>query len=1492
MGEENSLTQPPKDLKEAIDWLALVGEYGENGWDISKRNKLDESIKSDHDWAQAKQKAGIINIQGVVNNLAKMLGSRFLGYSSQKSNDFTGDEGIVKDGGNYQSSYIHFEWQENHIHDYLKITLCAASMMFYGLSFLYWKCKVSHGDGWSNSQLNDDGGWGLGRFMRDMGFNPSRELRDVKGSKVATILDSEGAHNFDELQKAYGNGQYVYSNFVDELETQYNPQNNALNSPLTSCYKFAKHYFTSKFKERDSESIDQTLTAIKKSLEGFSKLCTTSAQDLQYRVGGFLKEVGASKSTTMPEPKTDAAPSDNPSPTGPVAGTLTTLGLGGGAAAAYLLDLGGAKTLLRHNVLTSHPYIHTYPPQSISLFDSSSNLKEAIDWILRVTGKDGQNKSSQDGTSDLAKEVQRLLEEVEKSGTEYSEDIKKVIGALGNGLIGNLADGLRQFIGYDATSKGTPIITGGGILPANVAKHQVCNAVLNFVIRFLEGLCEIKASGHEKVLVVIGKLRKFVGTGKVPQGFKELVGKIEEKVDDLNGLQGNAGRGLKEVFGNLKTVVSTASLDSGGSESVQSFKTHVDSFLGEAFGMVKGEDPRTHLSNFNNVCTQLISLFNQRNIKNGLTTTNPLNNTLNTHIQKVSRAANNAALNGEINGSRTGKPFTAALLSTLQSAANSVVGDLTTKPYTSYYYDTPQKQWSDNTQINGNHAKIFLGYLPLYYQALTYIYWGCHDKGGPWRNLTLANGSMRSYFDSQGFLPTFVESNRTGAHIADSALKGFSELQAAASSFNDSKYPYVSFTKNLREKVNGFTSAYTTCPLSALFYGASCYFQCQHITNAKSAGGTPRTIREMLYFLAALQFSPQYDAFDGYVTEYFKGLQPDLKNKNDDSDLKLHVAISGSSKTGDTLSAADLKSYLTSTFHLAPAFIGLIQEPSRFGEPWLHSLYCNSMNLQYPSGSALFNTLSNYAYALQFQLYFLYIQCANNYTYTCGWNQCAFGANVNASIQGRIVVSYICPTGCTTSGGGHDHSTRPDQCEHTGCGSNGKGSPLQAFLTDKLKGFSRGHPSHPSSHLATCSGYMCHVPMGFENALRETPNAGYQGSHISLTLKPFCGSSSTPLSQLSEKLSCLTKRAPSTLGGIFGFIWHLNGQLFKNKSPTLGDLIEKFDKAFDLGNNLKQTFSNDSYIALTLLWNRISKLKFQKPQSQNATVLSRSLEAMAPQIPFLYQLFMARDAESLPVVLFDLKQQCHKVEVQTDGGTHRTTTTVTHNGSAEHNCSSTPADLFSLQTSRCTKGPNCGPYLSPLTHTHGSAFAPIHASSYLSWVIYLAEDLHSRFQEMHDDLKNITCIPSSGSHGPSGSCSCPSVVECAEVLPILYANGFTFASAGLLKNGGGQPSGKKSCQNFHDQLSAVLANDENTPLFKLLTVIDDFLYMFRFYFFYNLSTFWSIYVCIILYTFFFLLDTLRVRSHLHFPSSHSISTISLLGTGKAPALKKLTYYMP
>ncbi|GIX63145.1 variant erythrocyte surface antigen-1 family protein [Babesia caballi] len=1106
---------------------------------------------------------------------------------------------------------------------------------------------------------------------------------------------------------------------------------------------------------------------------------------------------------------------------------------------------------------------------------------EAIDWILRVAGKDGGNGG--DGAAGLAEAITELLKDIEGSVPEANkkafEQVKQALDS-GSGLIAKLAEGLQQFIGYNSSGK----ITGGGILPANVAKHQVCNAVLNFVIRFLEGLCGITVLGgntnKEDVTKVIETLRKCVGSGQVPQGFGTLVEGIGGKVGKNSGFNGDVGSKLKEMFGKLKEIVNDH--ESGERvDDLQAFLEHV----------TKGSGSETS-KDFKTLCDKLKTLFEDGKIKSGMTTTDK-------HIDLKSLNAIDPVTEfaNKLNPSKFKTDLTKALATGVKSGAYAFLAEIKDpSQYTSFYKRV------DNKDVNNVQcAKIFLGCLPLYYQALTYIYWGCHDNGGGWRNLTLAGGDLKSYFDSQGFLSPYVDRSKRGVHISGSALKGFQAefTKGMEGATSVTTFPYASFATKLREKVNGSTSDYTDCPLSALYYGASCYFRYRQIATAKSAGGTPKTIREMLYFLAAFQFSPQYDAFDSYVTEYFKGLHPDLQDKDDDSELKLQVADSGLSTNRNTLSADQLKEYLRASCSFASSVLGMIQGPGanqNNSEPWLFELFCNSaFQFKYTSGAILFSTISNYAYALQFQLLFLYQQCSNNGV-KCGWQECSYGRNVNKDSSGNSLQSHICPgfkctdSRCTHTKGSNNcnHNNYNDQ--NNSCGKGSNPSPLQAFITGKLPSFNLSTsttPNHMSDHPQSA---LCHTPMGFEAAhLRQDPGTG---NYILSALRPICGDVSSPFRQLCEKLGCLTKRTPRTLADLFGFIWNLNGQMF-NRSETHVTLQDAIQKST---TQTLRTF--------------LTSLKALQPPSLLSNSLNKLTEVSFWNTPDSYGL-----ASRLATNLFSLNQHCHKQEM--DGK-------ITHNTSTDgQGCTTSPNDLWSLcqpvrakptrggsDTHAACRGKDCGPYLSPLTHSAGATYAPDHASVYLSWLTYLTDDFHEWFQSFLDEFKNIDCsrtgcrtsssnskcdkAHSAGTHGTSDACSCDSVVHCGGVLPVLYRHGFQFHSPHTLSGGKeGQDQTKRSCDMFHAQLSNVLSPD--APLAKLLESIDSFLYLFRFYFFYNQSAFWTIYICVILYTFFFLLDTLRVRSHLHFPSSNSIPPISLLGTGKAPALKKLTkltYFIP
>ncbi|GIX62468.1 variant erythrocyte surface antigen-1 family protein [Babesia caballi] len=619
-----------------------------------------------------------------------------------------------------------------------------------------------------------------------------------------------------------------------------------------------------------------------------------------------------------------------------------------------------------------------------------------------------------------------------------------------------------------------------------------------------------------------------------------------------------------------------------------------------------------------------------------------------------------------------------------------------------------------------NAAKIFLGCVPLWFYGLSYLYWRCDSQGGGWDDQRISGSGiqtdLKDYMTSVGFASKVLNGGKLGSQIFTTTRDNFVDLEAA------NKKSYSHFVSELHTKgKENLSSSAAPHSLSVLHYIGSLYFNGRQRQKTKEAKASPTTIREMLYFLAALPFSSVYDEFDKYITDQFKTLLKKPEESNDDN-LKLDVADSSKPPGGnDTLSAAELKQYLLTSCSFSAVVLGRFQGSGTAekdsDDPWLHKLFCNSeFTFNFPAAPILFYNLSEYTYALQFQLMFLHGQCGRSPVHGCGWRACKYGQGINNGTNIKLVQSHICPVRCTKSGGNHNTSNHTTGCEHKGCGKAGKPSPLQAFLTDKLKGFSRGHPSDPSSHLATCSGVLCHVPMGFAGKLRTDAGAGL---NITYALGSFCGGFNTPLRQLSEKLGCLTKRTPRTLGDLFGFIWHLNSQLFNSR-----EVIEKLDQAIQSKpKTLESLFSKFDETLKTLRPGLPSA-----SSSSSRFGLSDSLKSIAKILPFWEYLFNHKLSDGLPGKLFDLTQHCHKYTNSSN------TLKIVHesqsdsSGASGHQCSANPADLKSLyypvfsgvEHDAC-RDKDCGGYLHSLTHSYGSTYAPSYASAYLSWMAYLTD---------------------------------------------------------------------------------------------------------------------------------------------------------------------------
>ncbi|GIX61468.1 variant erythrocyte surface antigen-1 family protein [Babesia caballi] len=1104
------------------------------------------------------------------------------------------------------------------------------------------------------------------------------------------------------------------------------------------------------------------------------------------------------------------------------------------------------------------------------LTDCPSNLKEAIDWILRVTGKDGGQGADGQAIKALTQQVKTLLGEVQGSDPKLSAVITKVRQALGNGsdgLIPKLAEGLATFIGYqDGNNQG--LIGVDGIAVSNDPLERLRDGVLKFVEEFLKRL---KIS-HNTLQLTVNVDKTISGLiGALGGGVREF----DKAMKVLQGFNVSSSR-IQNVMTKLKDVINLQNKD-----NITNFATDVNSYLGNVLGAVENSNKSETHGSIMAFKSSLDELLQQLGRLAG-TPIGSSQGRIGTHITKVTR--NNANFHPNKIKNKIKNPETKALVEALHNGINGLMGELR-KPLYLSSYDKNTHPHADWTHVTGEDhtkcAKIFLGCIPLLFNNLSYLFWLCNQDD--WKTRKLGTGALSAFMLSMSFSPNRLNGNKTGSAVV-TALEKLEVFKKP-----DTSSTYAGFLKTIEPKSKNFDEIQNQS-FSALFLCASAYFMCHQIKHAAQTRH-PSSIRDILYWLASLQFSPHYYSIEKHITTIIPtdGLQ---------------VAISGSPNPNEKLTVDQIQDYLVITCIFCPVTLGWIQKSENGStDPFLHELFSNGMCLKYQSGAALFNDISNYSYALQFQLSFLYQQCKSNYTHGCGWQDCRYGADVHPQSSDPQVYSHIC-SGYTCSNPvlcWHDGKGKTG-CNHHGspnptCGSSGKGSPLQAFLSDRLKGFSlpdgvnkigyaNGHMfNHPN-------GSHCHVPMGFAGKLRSGSG---MGGHLYYILLFFCGNGNSPLRQLSEKLSCLTKRTPRSLGDLFGFIWHLNGQLFKSRPnmAVLATSILAYLKASVNGQNVN--LPRDRFSMINEMHEYIAKLK--SPISSGHV---KTIQALYNDLPFWFQLFMVEGSKELPGALFDLRQHCHKQAIPSNGvlwSLHEPAYSPSSN--SKHICSTSPADLTSLYYPQCTGQNSCGPYLSPLCHTIGSTFAPMFASAYLSWVLYLTDYLQSKFQVLLEEFQTIQCGSNSATkHDESGSCSCASVVQCSGILPLLYKRGFYYnnmeALNGLrfdIRNGWIPDKSKmRTCANFHTALSNVLT--DGAPLHNLLLAIDEFLYYVRFRFMSMISSFWLCSLAILLYFIIYGIDVLHLKSHVHFPSSHGIPPIGLVTTGKAPALTKLTYYMP
>ncbi|GIX65105.1 variant erythrocyte surface antigen-1 family protein [Babesia caballi] len=352
---KNSLKDPPKDLKEAIDWITWVCHYGKGSKDY--RMQLKDSVENLPAFSEAKNQALGQNMHpdSFIYKLADKLGKGLLGYEAQGVYDFSG-EGIVKNGGQYQSAYHNCNWNSNEEPDYAKTFLFLAILVYYLITFLYWMCKGI----WANQKISSS--VPFSKFFEAMGYNPSQLDQEKNGDTIAKLLTGM-PDGFEELSAAYGSdstsaSSRTYEEFLNTIE----PKSQAIDwdRPLIGCFKLASSYLQSRQKHSE---ITNAIDTIKKELVALStsiSSSTSSTNDfskLKGYITGLLDKIKTfNLNPGSSEPGSDGLQKAGSSgtggqsqaqssPAGPAVGGL--LGVGTlGAGAAYGLNLGGLQTTI------------------------------------------------------------------------------------------------------------------------------------------------------------------------------------------------------------------------------------------------------------------------------------------------------------------------------------------------------------------------------------------------------------------------------------------------------------------------------------------------------------------------------------------------------------------------------------------------------------------------------------------------------------------------------------------------------------------------------------------------------------------------------------------------------------------------------------------------------------------------------------------------------------------------------------------------------------------------------------------------------------------------------------------------------------------------------------------------------------------------------------------------------------------------------------------
>ncbi|GIX61095.1 variant erythrocyte surface antigen-1 family protein [Babesia caballi] len=326
------LTDPPKNLKEAIDWVLCM-----SGNDVpSHYNSGKEAIKK------------------LAEKLKLLLGS--VSVDNHSTNDlFKGDIGLGRDQNHRPIESLCLGLKqlikhpngmglENYAYSYSdenpsttvdndkspKMFLGVVPLLFLGLGFIYWKCK----GGWKNLTLGSDP---LKTFMDSLGFTGQLDTSQP-ASKAGSWFTM-----FDEFKRV-DSVNPTFHQFLKNVELVATNFKNVPNTyPLYTLYRITYQYLKTKTQNTLSTTVYGIPTSDDITL--FNELSTAMGKlgiSQSDKLSSAYTQLGNAIILALKTPD----PVEESSVAGPVTGTLATAGLLGGGSAVYF-NVGGAGTFLK-----------------------------------------------------------------------------------------------------------------------------------------------------------------------------------------------------------------------------------------------------------------------------------------------------------------------------------------------------------------------------------------------------------------------------------------------------------------------------------------------------------------------------------------------------------------------------------------------------------------------------------------------------------------------------------------------------------------------------------------------------------------------------------------------------------------------------------------------------------------------------------------------------------------------------------------------------------------------------------------------------------------------------------------------------------------------------------------------------------------------------------------------------------------------------------------